>query len=85
MPLLRLDADAYPFLLIEMEVFAFVGPDPGLFYGVAGEGYLVTGRMSDLRFCTFFNVLCRRCNSWNLQGEYGEKEGWKPTNSNQGT
>lgn len=38
MPLLRLDADAHPFLLVEVEGFAFVGPDPGLFCGVAGEG-----------------------------------------------
>ena len=42
MPLLRLDADAHPFLFVEVEGFAFVGPDPGLFCGVAVERWLAT-------------------------------------------
>ena len=48
MPLLSFDADAHPFLLIEVEAFAFVGPDPGLFCGVAVGGMV--------RYMTIWNA-----------------------------
>lgn len=43
MPLLGLDAYAYPFVAVKIEVAAFALPDPGLLRGVTRAAWSVRG------------------------------------------
>ena len=75
MPLLGLDADAHPFLLVEVEAFAFVGPDPGLFCGVAGRALLVHDEFGV--YCVGHSqsyVVGALCGIGMLRGVWGKKK-----------
>ena len=49
MPLLGLDAYAYPFVAVKIEVAALALPDPGLLCDVAGRHGVLEGKIQETR------------------------------------